>query len=479
MERLDDLSHGVHNDIELTISKTGLAAHQLLMKLSRNCVHGPWGEGVRFRETSGAVQEYCALIGDGNTCPLFVSLAPSMLEDKGEEHRDCEEGIIQELFDDFQGSFVFTNLGSKVAAPRFCSSVHACREQDSTWTIMQLGFLITCLMSGLYSQEKIQEVFHTKKLPVPANETEQTVAESKPTKETVACEVAKYKKYTKNQLEIATLMYNNPENKYRQRLLMVCSDPIVDWHSKQNRTLRSASEAITWEIEEMTGAVWEPLKATVSVMSDASKLQFVGLQLDFSAGAMVGLTADDPRVVWNGKQAQLMGSFITRLLSQRIRRLLPILRGWPRRCVLGLDQRHADDEAAEARLGELPSRQGQYGDKFSKTMVNRSLFESAHVSSYISAFEESDFLLSPSVLEMLRKRHARVIGTQLAEDGFDVQRKAEAKGTSPINGGRPLMVRTHRSAGPFKAPPLRRGGLATAAEPQCRLAEDHVPAPLV
>lgn len=41
VERLDDISHGVHNDIELTIAKTGLQTHQLLMQLSRNVVHGP------------------------------------------------------------------------------------------------------------------------------------------------------------------------------------------------------------------------------------------------------------------------------------------------------------------------------------------------------------------------------------------------------------------------------------------------------
>lgn len=172
VERLDDLGHGVHNDIELATAKTGLSAHQLLMKLSRNCAHGPWGEGVRFGETSAAVREYCALFMEGSTCPFFVSLAPSMLEDRGEQHRACDDGIVQELFEDFQSSIVFTNLGSKVAAPRFCSAIHACREQDSAWTIGQLGFLITCLTSGLYSQEKFQEGFHTKKLPVPVHETE-------------------------------------------------------------------------------------------------------------------------------------------------------------------------------------------------------------------------------------------------------------------------------------------------------------------
>lgn len=260
-----------------------------------------------------------------------------------------------------------------------------------------------------------------------------TVAESKPTKESVACEVAKYRKYTKNQVDIATLMYNNPGNKYRQRLLMVCCDPIVDWHNKQNRTWRSASESIAWEIDEMAGSIWEPLKATIAVMSDASKLHFAGLQMDFSAGAMVGLSADDPRAEWNGEQAHLMGSFIIRLLSQRVRRLLPLLRGWPRRCVLGLDGRYAD-----GMLKQLQQDWENYqvvkarGDKFSKTMVHRSLFESAHVAGYMSAFEESGFRLTPLVLEMLKKRHSRVTGTQLAEDGFNVQRRAEAKGSSPI-----------------------------------------------
>lgn len=105
-------------------------------------------------------------------------------------------------------SSVWKCRGSKVSAPRFCALVHVCREQDGQWTIRQLVYLVTCLLPGLYSREKLQEVSHTNKLPMPKKENEQSVTEPRATKQTVAAEVSNMRKYTRNQLDIATVMYS-------------------------------------------------------------------------------------------------------------------------------------------------------------------------------------------------------------------------------------------------------------------------------
>lgn len=200
--------------------------------------------------------------------------------------------------------------------------------------------------------------------------------------------------------------------------MRVCCDPVVDWHSEQH-ILSSASETVVWELDQLSGAALRPLADTTKVMRDPAKLQHTGLRMDCSQAGLRGFSADDPRVVWNSELAQLMGSFVMRLISMRIRRMFPFPRGWPRRCVMGLDDKLRP---------EMERQFKQDYDNHKKIKGGGGRFAMPHMSSRMSRRSR------PAVSWSMRRSQTskRASATHLIEGGFSVQRRAKDKGASPV-----------------------------------------------
>jgi hypothetical protein len=86
-----DPSHGGTNDIKLVIKHCGLWNHQLLATAAAHAPFSPFGTGQRRCQVSESMAEYFHLFSPAN-CPIFQSLIPSLLEERGESHRHTEEG---------------------------------------------------------------------------------------------------------------------------------------------------------------------------------------------------------------------------------------------------------------------------------------------------------------------------------------------------------------------------------------------------
>lgn len=109
-----------------------------------------------------------------------------------------------------------------------------------------LSYLYICL-SGSYSGEnRIAQALKEKvRVPVPnRDDLEQSMPTAKG-----ADTVSAMRACTKNQLEIATLMYGDDENKFRQRAIHHIGAPCAHWQGEQSRRNRSAEESASWEQE--------------------------------------------------------------------------------------------------------------------------------------------------------------------------------------------------------------------------------------
>lgn len=128
VDRVDDASHGVHNDLMAMIRPCGLAAHQLLMNLSRNAIYGPFDEGRRHIECRQAIEEWskrCAW-----ECPVFRAALPGILDDKGESDRLTQPGIEQDIFDEFVNHRIWHTKGAKLSTSRFCSMIYKAQDRS-------------------------------------------------------------------------------------------------------------------------------------------------------------------------------------------------------------------------------------------------------------------------------------------------------------------------------------------------------------
>lgn len=238
LERLDDPSHSVHNDVQLAVSAVGLHSHQLLMGLARNTVHGPWDEGTRFVMTRGATAEYSALMG-GSSCPLMEFLAPRILDERGESHRLSEKDIMAELWADLIACPIWVQKGTKLSTSRFLGPIRRIRESDCYWSMTYLGFLYICLVTGTYSVERLAQMMPGIRGKIVEPTQAADVAEQPRTAIGAKDEVGALRKLTKNQLELATVMYGNYENRFKQAVIGLCARPLEDrnagHHGKQHR----------------------------------------------------------------------------------------------------------------------------------------------------------------------------------------------------------------------------------------------------
>lgn len=427
IDRIDDPAHGVHNDLLLTLKQVGLWPHQMLMNLSRSVLYGPWDEGRRHIEAREAVME-CVTLETPWTCPLFASLIPSMLEDTNEQHRLSERDIAETLWHEVEQSPMWHSKGKRLSVSRFVSMVTKPGE-DTSWTFRYLSYLYICLQTGSYSENRIAKAMADQvKVRTPKDDE---LEQSMPTRRGADL-LAQTRAITKNLLELATLMYGDEENKYRQRVVCVAGASCAAWQGEQSARNRSVQDAVKWEIEQLSGGFMGHLRRALEVLSNEDTLSRCGMEMSvFGDRRRRSPEMEHPVVQWNQEQANLLGQFATRLVGLRVVRCMVMVRGWPRRCVLALSPPHAqqvlqdfrDDLANFRRLEEMGSSQA-------RRMVARSLFQTTIVKQYAAVFESVNFVLTLALVAWLGRKHRRLVGTQLIEDGFNRERRAEQSSTS-------------------------------------------------
>lgn len=179
-----------------------------------------------------------------------------------------------------------------------------------------------------------------------------------------------------------------------------------------------------WEIRQLTGDYFLPLLRCFEAFGDPSLLYQMGVDIDCD---MSDAVANDEllHIEWNKSEAKLIGGYTLQLVAMRLRRGLPLLKGWPRRCVLALDARFEQTILGEYKqdldnFNELSAR----SDPTAKAMAKRSLFNAAHVQNYTGMFVATGFQMTPQLRDALARRHSRLISTQVLEDGFNVERRA-------------------------------------------------------
>lgn len=154
-------------------------------------------------------------------------------------------------------------------------------------------------------------------------------------------ELNRLKASSKELLHMAILMYaEGKKNKVRQEVIRLVCAPTVALHSAQNTQLRSTDWTVHWEPATYNGDLRDHSIATVACLRDEGGLLSAGFIVDRGFGD-AGLTLDDPHIVREQEIADLLGRMTLAMVSVRLRRLLPIIRGWPRQQTKFLDPKLA------------------------------------------------------------------------------------------------------------------------------------------
>lgn len=240
-----------------------------------------------------------------------------------------------------------------------------------------------------------------------------------------AADEALVRKSCRNIVVLAVFFLDNPDNQARQRILTRVGRMWLPWHSLQNKQLRRAGHSGLWLQEEIGGRFLSFCSRTRLQLSENLEQSGVLTTFTFFEARVEGPPElDGAEVSRENELCQLLGTLVVELVAARIRRCLWFLRGWPGR----LAMLSAGRPEVEGGLQQL---QEHRQPPELQAIQERSCFRTPNMKQILRLMEMLGGLTSEEALAFLERRGRRLLGTQLIEDGFKRQRRAEQK---QING---------------------------------------------
>ena len=123
-----DGPHGGQRAVIDGLRKSGMYPFILAMLVTRNIPHGPWSEDIRFNQMQQSMTEHFEFTLSAE-CPLFQSLARSMLNDTGDLHLAGEEDTEDNLWNELAHVGPYKKA-AKGNINRFMSTIRELRALD-------------------------------------------------------------------------------------------------------------------------------------------------------------------------------------------------------------------------------------------------------------------------------------------------------------------------------------------------------------
>lgn len=241
------------------------------------------------------------------------------------------------------------------------------------------------------------------------------------------------RKLAQNAVAISVLALQ--ERRHQRLMGIICSvcAPLGEYHTLQNKTLRSTQDSATFSVEAVSGSYLEHLKDFVRLLSDGKALREAGFHIaafDSAGGAAKGLGLEcdiEHEIVSENEYASVFGHCVLSLLVARANRG-QWMQSWPARMVRCLGDRQAGEQAVRQFMSDFQI----FEDLKRLDIANKEVADVVrrHVMGYTSNFQLrtgigqvglSNVAGGEKFLSLLRSRANCVQCTQLVEDMNGVQ----------------------------------------------------------
>lgn len=421
-----DPSHGAQRCILDALKKTGLLPYSMTTMLCRAIPHGPWAEDIRFRQAALCIREHLEFSSPAN-CPLFQSLAVSMCLDSGDLDMLGGEDGEMELWESLASAEPWTKKGCKGTMNRFMSVIREQKELDRNWHKVLYGYLITALqMDMLKGKELVQQLKSlTQQLPNDDGgdgDGGEGASSSmrRPTPADKAVRAAGC-----NAMVGGVMFLLHPDAQQIGRVILSAATTIDQWHSAQNKALRDVQSSRRWFCDQVAGGAFlEDIGASWTKLADIESLEYCM----FETRRFPDLEPRHPQVVSQDEVAGQLGSLLVALAASRLRKFLWMVRGWPANIVRWTAGSDAHRRQAVRLLKEdyeaFVAISGRT-DAPSRRLAERSVFNTVPVQQAVELLKATGWVLTQPIIEKYENKHARLLGSQVIEDGVNRQRRVE------------------------------------------------------
>jgi len=219
-------------------------------------------------------------------------------------------------------------------------------------------------------------------------------------------------------------MYADLDNYKKQVLISVVVAPLRKWHGSQNVQLRDTTSSLEWVKAQCKEDVLRHVLDTVAILGSQSTCLLIGIETNFAddtfEDGVVGA-----RCVREDSLASHLGSMVIALMCSRLRWGMDFVQASTRRACLLADS----DEQQVAfiddwrRAREIVDEAEACGVVQVAQIAKRSHVKTMPGQQLTAVLEQAGWLATQTVVDFARARSLRLMGTQLLEDGFNVQKK--------------------------------------------------------
>jgi hypothetical protein len=238
-----------------------------------------------------------------------------------------------------------------------------------------------------------------------------------------------FKEHKGSSMPVVTLFKLEPDTVKFQDIILIFGESVEKWHTDQNKTVRSCKGACDWFLAECGGEFMEALCDVMSTFSDSGKLQQCGFTVHADDLPLAGLNENHPLMQEEHERAVVAGAFGLELVGARLCRCLWMLEGWPAKsCLFHHTSEEVRAQAASKFAKDLENHNklAEEGGTFWKAVAKRSVFKTTPVQQIAAILEETKGNVTPAVQEHHRKKYCGLLASQVNEDGFQRERRAQA-----------------------------------------------------
>ena len=412
---LNDFSHKVWNDVELSLHHSDLWKSCLLGIVMLNADHGPWGNAKWYEEAQSGVQEYLRVAS--TSCPLFQTHLPNILHECEEPHMWRDEAFVANIFASLPDAVA--RKFPKVGMSRWFQFFDSMEQYLRVWSQRQLIYQFVCLQLDMWKGGSVRAL----KLPLAKGVEEEL-------EKTATCDdreaVRKLRKSCANTLQFVTCLLADLFFWALNKGMCLIVQPLRAWYGKGNKRNRSASESLEHFMAMSAGAGVAPLQDMWSVLQSRTLLQQLGLHLDRPPAGVGEITVDHPLVHEENALLAKLYTFTREVVQRRCKSDSWHQVGVPG-CFPGflLDLRGAEfmDRFRDTTKAWREAR--SQDDRFWKKLCDRSPMRLPLVEDVIAESERNGWKPTERLKQHIQQCFMGITQTKLIEDSFREARRSE------------------------------------------------------
>lgn len=258
------------NDTLLAIADSGSQGHMLALIVLMNMDSGPWESSKFYFQAKQASETYLK-VGDSD-CPVFQLYLDKIMSDSGTSDKKSSPGYDAEVFASLSSAFM--KKQTKVPVSRWFAFFDALESLLATWHAKLVQLLYIAISEGWVSGAQWRRVESLMKERMAL--TEDGDMSKEPTSNERA-EVKKLRMACRNTLHFGMAMLMDETTRLTFAGIVRVAAPVRAWHGRSTAETRTMEDTLSWYVAQSKGAIFEPLRAIVTMVLDVGFWGSLGL----------------------------------------------------------------------------------------------------------------------------------------------------------------------------------------------------------